>query len=49
MNELLSKVNDLVVGELYQANKVNPLFVDENHAWGVIDEELWEAEMSLED
>lgn len=46
MNELLSKVNDLVVGELYQANKVNPLFVDENHAWGVIDEELWEAEQS---
>ena len=46
MNKLLNEVNDLVSRELCRANKVNQLFVDENHAWGVIDEELWESEQS---
>lgn len=44
MKKLIKQIETLILKELHRANKKNAPFVDENHTWGVIEEELWEAE-----
>lgn len=44
MNALIHQIKTMANEELDRANQHNPLFTDENHAWGVIDEELWEVD-----
>lgn len=44
MKSITKNIEALALKELHRANKKNDLFVDENHTWGVIEEELWEAE-----
>lgn len=44
MNTLQNQIHTLVTEELGQAVKNHGMMQDENHAWGIIDEELWEAE-----
>lgn len=44
MKSITKNIEALALKELHRANKKKDMFVDENHTWGVIEEELWEAE-----
>lgn len=49
MKTITQQIETLAMKELKRANEKKDLFVDENHTWGVIEEELWEAEQEWRD
>lgn len=47
MKSITKTIEALSLKELHRANKKYGAFIDENHAWGVIEEELWEVEQEV--